>query len=219
MLAVSTMFPQNSVHPPVVLIHGAANSALVWTFWQRELAARGWASHAIDLRGHGRSEPIDLSRTSMHDYAADVTTVVAQLSRKPIVIGWSTGGLVALLVAESGLAKACVGLAPSRPARQIDTSVIPRTGEFGGEEYGIVNDDPEEQPEMSDVDREERMIALASMSRESRLARDERRRRIPVQALLCPLLIVTGTSFYQVTRLANRALAEKLKALACQAGT
>ena len=26
---------------PIVLVHGAANSAAVWTFWQRELASAG----------------------------------------------------------------------------------------------------------------------------------------------------------------------------------
>ena len=131
MLALFTMLPQNSIHPPVVLLHGAANSALVRTFWQHELAARGWPSHAIDLRMHGRSGPIDLSRTSMHDDAADVATLLAQLPRRPLAIGWSMGGLVALMVADSGLAIACVGLAPSRPARQIDPSHASFHGKFG----------------------------------------------------------------------------------------
>lgn len=44
-----------------------------------------------------------------------------------------------------------------------------------------------------DLDREERAIALASLSRESRLARDERRRGIVIEDLCCPLLIVPGT--------------------------
>jgi pimeloyl-ACP methyl ester carboxylesterase len=46
---------------------------------------------------------------------------------------------------------------------------------------------------MPDLDREERMLALASLGRESRLARDERQRGILIEALPCPLLIVTGT--------------------------
>jgi hypothetical protein len=37
------------------------------------------------------------------------------------------------------------------------------------------------------------MIALASLGRESRLARDERQRGVVIAALPCPLLIVTGT--------------------------
>jgi pimeloyl-ACP methyl ester carboxylesterase len=129
----------------------------------------------------------------MQDYAADVTVLVTQCRQPPVLIGWSMGGLVALMVAATGVACACVGLAPSTPARQLNTSVALRTGEFGGEEYGITSRDPDAQPAMPDLDREERMIALASIGHESRLARDERQRGIIIEALPCPLLIVTGT--------------------------
>jgi len=129
----------------------------------------------------------------MQDYATDVTGLVTQCRRPPVLIGWSMGGLVALMVAATGVAGACVGLAPSTPARQLNTSMALRTGEFGEEEYGITSRDPDEQPAMPDLDREERMIALASLGRESRLARDERQRGIIIEALPCPLLIVTGT--------------------------
>jgi pimeloyl-ACP methyl ester carboxylesterase len=195
MLAVSAVLPDSgSDRPPIVLVHGAANSAAVWTFWQQELALQGWASYAIDLRGHGRSTPHDLSRTSMWDYAADVAALTAQFRQAPVLMGWSMGGLVALMVAATGVTCACVGLAPSTPARQSNITVALRTGEFGGEEYGIISRDPDEQRSMPDLDREERTLALASLSRESRLARDERQRGIVIEALPCPLLIVTGTA-------------------------
>jgi pimeloyl-ACP methyl ester carboxylesterase len=194
MLAVSAVLPDTMPdHPPLILIHGSANSATVWGFWQPALAEQGWPSYAIDLRGHGQSGPRDLSHTSMQDYAAAVTMLVTQCRQPPVLIGWSMGGLVALMVAATGVAGACVGLAPSTPARQLNTSVALRTGEFGGEEYGLTSRDPDEQPAMPDLDREERMIALASIGRESRLARDERQRGIIIEALPCPLLIVTGT--------------------------
>lgn len=194
MLAVSATLPNHATdRPPIILVHGAANSAAIWTFWQRELAAHGWPSYAIDLRGHGRSDPSDLSHTSMEDYAADVRALAAQFARPPVIMGWSMGGLVALMAAASGSAAACVGLAPSTPARQLNTAVALRVGEFGAEEYGITSHDPEKQPAMPDLDREEREIALASLGRESRFARDERQQGIVIESLPCPLLIVTGT--------------------------
>jgi len=194
MLAVSTTLPNHLTdRSPIILVHGAANSASVWTFWQRELAAHGWPSYAIDLRGHGRSDPIDLSHASMQDYAADVHVLAAQFARPPVLIGWSMGGLVALMVAASRVATACVGLAPSTPARQPNTAVAVRVGEFGAEEYGITSRDPAKQPAMLDLDREERTVALASLGRESRFARDGRQRGIVIESLPCPLLIVTGT--------------------------
>lgn len=195
MLAVSATLPGHpGTHPPIVLVHGAANSASIWPLWQRELAALGWASYAIDLRGHGRSQRIDLSRTDMHDYAADVCALARQFKPPPVVLGWSMGGLVAMMVGAAGLASAVVALAPSIPARQRDPAVELRTGEFGPEEYGITHHDPEGQRAMPDLDREERLIALASLGRESRLAKDERKAGIVVESLPCPLLLVTGTA-------------------------
>lgn len=122
--------------PPFVLVHGAANSARVWTFWQRALAERGYAPRALDLRGHGEREMVDLTQTRMADYAA-----------------------------------ACVGLAPSAPAAQVDPEVPLRPGTFGAEAYGITTRDPDDQSAMPDLDREERALALASLGQESRLAR------------------------------------------------
>lgn len=193
-LAVSCLVPaEGARRPPVILVHGAANSALVWTFWQRELAGRGWPTCAIDLRGHGRSDTLDLSRVSMADYAEDVLALAGQLRERPVFMGWSMGGLVAMMAAASGPAVACVALAPSLPAREADPSVQPRAGEFTAEEYGITSPDPRQQPAMPDLDLEERQVALASLCRESRYARDERRRGIVIQALPCPLLVVTGS--------------------------
>ena len=198
MLTVLAALPaESSVHPPAILIHGAANSAPVWKFWQHELVMRGWPTYAVNLRGLGSSSHISLSHTSMQDYANDVRRLINQLRVPPVLIGWSMGGLVALIVAASDYVSACVCLAPSLPAQQSDVSVMLRTGEFGPEEYGITSDSPDDQPAMPDLDREERLLALTSLGRESRFARDERKRGIVVDALLCPLLIVTGTADQQ----------------------
>jgi pimeloyl-ACP methyl ester carboxylesterase len=102
------------------------------------------------------------------------------------------GGLVAMMVAAKGDAAACIGLAPSTPTLKLDATVDVRDGEFGAEEYGITSDDPADQRAMPDLDMEERNVALASLGRESRYARDERKAGIVIESLPCPLLIVTG---------------------------
>ena len=188
---------ERSQRPPVILVHGAANSSRVWAFWERDLADNGWSVYSMDLRGHGPpnvDDPADLSSTSMRDYADDVEASVAQFSQRPILVGWSMGGLVAMMAASSGSIAACVALEPSPPAQRIDPSVRLRKGEFAAEEYGITSRDPEHQPTMPDLDREERTIALGSLRRESRLARDEGKRGIVIESLPCPLLIVTRTA-------------------------
>lgn len=201
MIAVTVRLPAtDDGRPPIVLVHGAANSAVVWTYWQQALARDGWASYAIDLRGHGASGAVDLSSTSMQEYAADVGLLVDQLSRRSVLIGWSMGGLVAMMAAMAGGVTACVGLAPSMPARTADTALPLRSGVFTAEEYGITTRDPDDQPAMPDLDREERQIALASLCSESRLARDERQRGIVVGSLPVPLLVVTGSADQQWPR-------------------
>jgi pimeloyl-ACP methyl ester carboxylesterase len=201
MIAVAVALPdQPGPNPPILLIHGAANSAPVWTYWQRALADVGWATYAIDLRGHGRSSPIDLSAASMADYAADVRTLASQLGQPPIVMGWSLGGLVALMVAADGGARACIALAPSTPARSRDPNVSPRSGVFGPEEYGLRPDGSINQRAMPDLDAEEQSIALGSLCEDSRYARDDRQAGIVIDSLPCPLLIVTGTADRQWPR-------------------
>ena len=180
-----------SERPPVVLVHGAANSSGVWRSWQQALAERGWSSHAVDLRGHGDSEG-SVDGATMADYADDVASVVEGLPETPVVAGWSMGGLVAMMLAARGGARACVGLAPSTPAATRDESVAIRRGVFGAEEYGITSRDPAEQPTMPDLDIEERRVAIESLSPESRTARDDRKAGIVIPSLPCLLLVVTG---------------------------
>ena len=128
----------------------------------------------------------------MSDYASDVRSLVDRLSRRPVVIGWSMGGLVALMVAAKADVLACVVLEPSPPALQTDPSVRVRTGEYDLKEYGILSDDPTDQPTMPDLDLDERSLALASCGRESRRARDERKAGIVIDSIACPLLVVNG---------------------------
>ena len=185
---------------PIVLVHGAANSAAVWTFWREALATGGWSVHPMNLRGHGDGPPADLAVTAMADYVADVVAFARALGPPLVLIGWSMGGLVAMMAAASISASACVALAPSAPARTVDRRRPLRRGMFGPEEYGIVSRDPSLQPAMPDLDLEERGVALAALGPESRLARDERSAGIVVEPLPCPLLIVTGTADTQWPR-------------------
>jgi pimeloyl-ACP methyl ester carboxylesterase len=99
----------------VLLIHGLGGGAWVWEGYQRFLAQHGYASHALNLRGHHGSRPVsDIGRVSMMDYVADALEVARTLDR-PIVIGHSMGGLVAQKVAEAGVARALVLITPAPP--------------------------------------------------------------------------------------------------------
>lgn len=102
--------------PPVLLIHGMTGGAWYWEPYQGFLAAHGYTSHAINLRGHHGSRPVaDIGRVSIADFVADALEAARAL-RNPIVIGHSMGGLIGQKVAEAGACRACVlmGSAPPR---------------------------------------------------------------------------------------------------------
>jgi len=122
-----------------------------------------------------------------------VRRLMRHLNQLPVLIGWSMGGLVAMMVAASDAISACITLAPSLPAQREDLTVSLRQGVIHADTYGIFHTDPEDQPAMSDLPPEERRIALGALSLESQYARDERRHGIIIETLSCPLLIVTGT--------------------------
>ncbi len=59
------------------------------------LEAQGYEVHALDLRGHGKSEAKSAMRWNrISGYCDDVEEVVRQMDRPPVVVGHSMGGLV-----------------------------------------------------------------------------------------------------------------------------
>jgi len=115
-LIVAVNKPAAATHrPPVLLIHGMFGGAWYWEGYQTLLASRGYASHAINLRGHHGSRPVrDVGMVPIKDYVTDAMEVARSL-KNPIVIGHSMGGLIAQKVAEAGACRACVLLAAAPP--------------------------------------------------------------------------------------------------------
>jgi pimeloyl-ACP methyl ester carboxylesterase len=105
-----------------VLIHGMWGTSDVWRNWRPFLAARGWETIAPSLRHHDAppdAPPAALGTTSLNDYVADLEASLRALAEKPVVVGHSMGGLIALLLCAKGLARAGVLLAPAPPASVI----------------------------------------------------------------------------------------------------
>lgn len=148
--------------PRVVLVHGATGGP--WTFdpWLPHLAP-------YDVRVPDLQEGLDVARASMADYEAAVTAATGEAGA--VVVGYSMGGLVALVAARRGSLAGLVLLEASPPfelgAR--DPDVVPRPGTYGGE---------------------------PGRSRpESAWAQAERHRGISVPAVDCPVLVVAGRDF------------------------
>jgi len=109
--------------PPLVFVHGVACHRGFWAS-QVQHFARHHRVLAVDLRGHGESDAPEQPYT-MAGFADDVLWLCAQLDiRRPVVVGHSLGGLVALELARSEYTAAVVLvdsvlLAPDRRASQI----------------------------------------------------------------------------------------------------
>lgn len=93
---------------PVLLVHGTWVDARVWDFPGRSvmdyLAARGYDAYALDLRGMGSSDrPVNYFTFGLLDRVRDViavaTYIVTNTGKKPVIAGWSEGGLLTGLVA------------------------------------------------------------------------------------------------------------------------
>jgi len=83
--------------PPVIFIHGLLGSRLNWEAQVQSPELRKYRIITYDLRGHGLSDKPS-GGTPYHDgrrWADDLEAVIAgSHARKPVVVGWSLGGVV-----------------------------------------------------------------------------------------------------------------------------
>jgi pimeloyl-ACP methyl ester carboxylesterase len=94
---------------PVLLLHGGGQTRHAWGTAASELAADGWPTAAVDLRGHGDSDWSSRQDYRIDAFAADVASIVRSYDRPPVLVGASLGGLSSLL--------AVSGSPPTPPAR------------------------------------------------------------------------------------------------------
>src|SRR4051794_12756204 len=86
---------------PVLLMHGGGQTRHAWGGAAATLAAQGWRTVSLDLRGHGDSEWALNGDYSFTAFANDAIAVADALGRPPVFVGASLGG-VAAIHAEGG---------------------------------------------------------------------------------------------------------------------
>jgi len=92
--------------PPLLLLHGYADSADTWRPLLERLAARERAATAIDLTGFGAGSQLDLTGPLLPQWDALVAAAIRDLSERHggsevYVVGNSLGGCLSLRAAES----------------------------------------------------------------------------------------------------------------------
>jgi pimeloyl-ACP methyl ester carboxylesterase len=81
---------------PVVLLHGGGQTRHSWKSAFDTLVSAGHHVVALDARGHGDSDWDPAGDYSIDALVSDLTMVLAQTPRLPILVGASMGGMTAL---------------------------------------------------------------------------------------------------------------------------
>jgi pimeloyl-ACP methyl ester carboxylesterase len=107
-----------SGNTPVVLIHGLWLLPSSWDNWVEFFEQEGYAGLTPDWPDDpetvevARAEPEILAKKSLEQVADHTAEVIDRLQKKPAVMGHSTGGLLAQILAGRGLSAATVAIDP-----------------------------------------------------------------------------------------------------------
>ena len=103
--------------PPLLFVHGGYCDSWCWEpYFLPWFAERGYAAHALSLRGHGASGGREsLFVAGLDDYVADVERVAASLPSPPIMIGHSMGAAIVERVMATRPLRAAALIAPIPP--------------------------------------------------------------------------------------------------------
>lgn len=108
----------NGRKPPLLFVHGGYCDGWCWEpHFLPWFAGKGYAAHALSLRGHGGSGGRDtLFIAGLDDYAADVEHIVSRLPVPPVLIGHSMGAAVVERLMATRPVRAAALIAPVPPA-------------------------------------------------------------------------------------------------------
>src|SRR6185503_14165479 len=103
---------------PVVLIHGLWLLPSSWNNWADLFRQAGYAPLTPDWPDdpetveEARANPDVLAKKTLKQVADHTADVIGRLTKKPAVMGHSTGGLLAQMIADRGLSAATVAVDP-----------------------------------------------------------------------------------------------------------
>jgi non-heme chloroperoxidase len=127
-----------SGNAPVVFMHGLWLLPSSWANWADFFREAGYAPLTPDWPDdpetveEARANPEVFARKTLSQVADHTTEIVNALGRKPAVIGHSTGGLLAQMLAGRGLSAATVAIDPGvfRGVLPLPASVLKGVGPF-----------------------------------------------------------------------------------------
>jgi non-heme chloroperoxidase len=126
----------SSGRTPIVLIHGLWVLPSSWNNWVGYFEQEGYAALTPDWPDDpesvevARAEPEVLAKKTLNQVADHTVEVISGLQKKPAVMGHSTGGLLAQMIADRGLSAATVAIDPGpfRGVLPLPVSTLRATG-------------------------------------------------------------------------------------------
>jgi non-heme chloroperoxidase len=127
-----------SGNTPVVFIHGLWLLPSSWANWADFFEQAGYAPLTPDWPDdpetveQARANPDVLAKKTLKQVADHTTEIITALEKKPVLIGHSTGGLLAQMLAGEGLAATTVAIDPGvfRGVLPLPGSVLKGVGPF-----------------------------------------------------------------------------------------
>jgi non-heme chloroperoxidase len=127
-----------SGYSPVVFVHGLWLLASSWAKWADFFEQAGYAPLTPDWPGdpetveEARANPDVFAKTTLKQIADHNAEIIDALDRKPALVGHSTGGLVAQMLAGRGLSAATVAIDPGvfRGVLPLPVSTLKAAGPF-----------------------------------------------------------------------------------------
>src|SRR4029450_8620089 len=127
-----------SGNPPVVFVHGLRLVPSSWDPWVQHFSEAGYAPLTPDWPDdpetveEARANPDVLAKKTLEQVAEHTTEIINALDQKPAVMGHSTGGLLAQMLAGRGLSAVPVAIGPGlfRGVLPLPASVLKGVGPF-----------------------------------------------------------------------------------------
>jgi len=206
-LAARSWQPDGAPRAVVVINHGFKSYSGLYEWVGAELAKRGFATFALDMRGHGRSAGEPLFVESFDEYVDDLDVFVdiakARVPGVPtFLLGHSAGGVVGCLYALAHQAKlagfVCESFAHELPAPDFALAVLKGVGYVAPHAHVL---------KLSDEDFSRDAAFVAKMGSDPRvnqlgypsstaaaLVRADERLKQSFGAITLPVLILHGTA-------------------------
>ena len=204
---VRSWSPSGEARAIVVLVHGFNSHSGYYVHTGEALAARGFATCALDLRGRGRSDGDRFYIESMSEFVQDVATVVSLAKlRHPglptFLLGHSAGGVVSCLYTlehQSELAGLiCESFAFEVPAPDFAIAALKGLSHLAPHAHVLKlhNEDFSRDPAVVKAMNDDPLIANETQPTRTvaELARADERLRTEFPLITVPLLILHGTA-------------------------